>query len=257
VPYSMDLLNADGDVVGLINLIKHLEDIMGKSCVKVTQDTLARALMGGNENSGEDMGLLVSNADRIRHELGCVFEFIHHSGKDAARGARGHSSLKAATDTELEVTANSGLHQMKPTKQRDFALGDAFTFKLNQVEIGLDQKGEMVTTCVPKETEGDYQKPDNNRPTPQERFAIQTLEESFRLHQVMPPREVINEPSNRINIGRNVCPVSAWRDIYFSRKMDSGTGQDSVRRTFNRHVENLQVKKIIKVYHEWVWFLEG
>jgi putative DNA primase/helicase len=73
VPHSMDLLNADGDVAGLIGLIRHLEDIMGKSCVKVTQDTLARAMPGGNENSGEDMGALVSNADRIRHEVGCVF----------------------------------------------------------------------------------------------------------------------------------------------------------------------------------------
>ena len=165
--------------------------------------------------------------------------------------------LRAATDTEIEVTVQNGIHVAKVTKQRDFAIGDVFAFRLNQVEIGTDQGGKVVTTCVPEETEGDYQTQDSNRPTPQERLAIQTLEEAFRLHQIMPPREVINEPSNRINIGRNVCPVSAWRDIYFSRKMDSGTERDSVRRTFNRHIENLQVKKIIKVYQEWVWFLQG
>ena len=30
--------------------------------------------------------------------------WVHHCGKDAARGAGGHSSLRAATDVELEIT---------------------------------------------------------------------------------------------------------------------------------------------------------
>ena len=28
---------------------------------------------------------------------------VHHTGKDTAKGARGHSLLRAATDTEIEV----------------------------------------------------------------------------------------------------------------------------------------------------------
>jgi len=28
---------------------------------------------------------------------------IHHSGKDKNKGARGHSSLRAAVDTEIEI----------------------------------------------------------------------------------------------------------------------------------------------------------
>jgi hypothetical protein len=203
------------------------------------------------------MGRLVSNADHIRHSIGCAFEFIHHSGKDVARGARGHSSLKAATDTELEVTTNGGLHYMKPTKQRDFPIGDVFAFKLNQVDIGMDQGGEVVTTCVPEETEGDYEKQSSNRPTPQEQFAIQTLTEAMRLHQQPPPRGVLNEPANRLNGSRNVCPASKWRHIFYTRKMDDGTDRDSLRKLFSRHVTSLQVKQIIKVYEEWVWFLDG
>ena len=84
VPYSMDLLTPGGDVDGVIRLAQEIESLIGEKCIKVTQDTLARAMPGGNENSGEDMGLLVANADRIRHALGCCFEFIHHAGKNAA-----------------------------------------------------------------------------------------------------------------------------------------------------------------------------
>ncbi len=145
----MDLLTPGGDVDGVIRLVKELESLTGEQCVKVTQDTLARAMAGGNENSGEDMGLLVANADRIRHALGCCFEFVHHAGKDAARGARGHSSLRAATDTEIEISACDGVHIVRPTKQRDFTLGDEFAFTLRQVEIGTDARARPVTTCVP------------------------------------------------------------------------------------------------------------
>jgi hypothetical protein len=31
---------------------------------------------------------------------------VHHCGRDAARGAGGHSSLRAETDAELEITRN-------------------------------------------------------------------------------------------------------------------------------------------------------
>jgi len=60
VPYSMDLLTTGGDVEGVIRLVNELESLTGEKCVKVTQDTLARAMAGGNENSSEDMGALVA-----------------------------------------------------------------------------------------------------------------------------------------------------------------------------------------------------
>ena len=146
---------------------------------------------------------------------------------------------------------------MKPTKQRDFSLGDVFTFKLKQVEVGIDQKGEPVTTCIPEETEDDYQTSGNSRPTAQEQLAIETLKEAMRLHQRPPPSDVLNNPANRLNGTRNVCPAQEWRDIFYARKTDGGTDRDSLRKLFARHITNLQVKGIIKVYEEWVWFLEG
>ena len=255
VPYSMDLLKPGGDVEGVINLVHELESLTGEKCVKVTQDTLARAMPGGNENSSEDMGALVANADHIRRTLGCCFEFIHHAGKDAARGARGHSSLKAATDTEIEISACNGVHVMRPSKQRDFALGDEFAFTLKQIEIGTDAKGEIITTCVPVPAGIGTGKSRKKSPTKQEQLAIRTLEEAFKQHQTTPPREVTLEPSNRINLGQNVCPIASWRQIYIARKGDDGTKKDSAYRAFYRHVESLQVAEIIRVYQQWVWFV--
>lgn len=256
IPYSMDLLHPDGDVDGVIDHIKRIEDRTGKGCVKVTQDTLARAMPGGNENAGDDMGRLVAHADRIRHAIGNCFEFIHHAGKDTARGARGHSSLKAATDTELEVSVANEVHYVRATKQRDFALGDEFAFTLRQVEVGTDQHGQPVTTCIPVVSEINRQAKDQ-QPTPEEKLAIQTLEEAFRLHQRPPPSEVLNAPENRLNGSRNVCPVEEWHRIYDARKSDDRTKPDSVERAFRRYRDSLQTKGIIKIYQGWVWFLKG
>jgi len=256
VPYSMDLLKPGGDVDGVINLVRELESLTGEKCIKVTQDTLARAMAGGNENSSEDMGALVANADRIRHALGCCFEFVHHAGKDAARGARGHSSLRAATDTEIEISACNGVHVVRPTKQRDFTLGDEFAFTLRQVEIGMDARGEVITTCVPVPVDSHEAAGRKHRPTTQERFAIDVLQEAFRGHQQIPPREIIKEPSYRLNIGKNVCPLPAWRQLYVARKGGDGTSADTSERTFRRNKDSLQAKGIIRVFNDWVWFLD-
>ena len=66
----------------------------------VVIDTLARA-MTGNENAPEDMGRFVAACGRIREACEGHVLIVHHCGKDQARGARGHSSLRAATDVEL------------------------------------------------------------------------------------------------------------------------------------------------------------
>jgi hypothetical protein len=57
----------------------------------VIVDTLARA-MTGNENAPDDMGKFVAACGRLREAGETHVMVVHHCGKDAARGARGHSS---------------------------------------------------------------------------------------------------------------------------------------------------------------------
>lgn len=69
----------------------------------VVLDTLARHMPGGDENSFETMSVVVETIDQIkRMTKGCVMP-VHHTGKDDAAGARGHSSLKGSLDVELSV----------------------------------------------------------------------------------------------------------------------------------------------------------
>jgi hypothetical protein len=95
------------------------------------------------------MGNLVKHLDKIRHTLKTHLCIIHHSGKDLAKGARGHSLLRAAADTELEV-AN---HVIRARKQRDMEEGIPIAFELITVDLGENKYHKIITTCVMQEQE--------------------------------------------------------------------------------------------------------
>ena len=106
-------------------------------------DTMNRAMAGGNENSSEDVGAFVAIVDSIARELDCFVLVIHHSGKDDARGLRGHSSLEGAADMIFEVKDKV----INVLKQKD---GDLvkYGFEVESVELGVDQYGKAITSLI-------------------------------------------------------------------------------------------------------------
>ena len=144
---GLDLLHPDADTERVITLAR---DVSERAPLKlIVIDTLSRVMAGGDENGPVDMTAFIKNVDRIRHATGAHIMIVHHTGKDVAKGARGHSSLRAATDTEIEViTDETEMRLAKVTKQRDLQGGEEFAFKLDAVALGVDQDGDAVTTCI-------------------------------------------------------------------------------------------------------------
>lgn len=122
----------------------------GVPCRLVILDTLARAMAGGDENAGQDMTAAVQSIDAIRAATGAHVMIVHHCGKDEARGARGHSSLRAAVDTEIEISRPDGdaITTVRVTKQRDLQVGAPMPFSLQVVTLGTDRRGRPITSCV-------------------------------------------------------------------------------------------------------------
>ena len=144
VRHAIDLRMNDANLKELLILVREAEETSGKKCVWIIVDTLSRALSGGDENSSVDMGRIVAAADRIRAETSAHLTFIHHSGKDIARGARGHSLLRAATDTEIEVTPGA----LTVMKQRDMENGFSIGFDLIDLPIGTDPNGRPIKSAI-------------------------------------------------------------------------------------------------------------
>ena len=119
-------------------------------CDLVVVDTFAQVTPGANENGAEDMGLALANARALREATGATVLLVHHAGKDASRGARGWSGIKAAADAELEVIRHeeSGAREIRVSKMKDGDDGLRWGFKLETLDVGRDRDGDVVTSCV-------------------------------------------------------------------------------------------------------------
>lgn len=176
---GLDLLNPDADTERVIKLA---EEVAKRAPLRlIVIDTLSRVIAGGDENGPVDMTAFIKNVDRIRHATGAHIMIVHHTGKDAAKGARGHSSLRAATDTEIEVSVDeTEMRSAKVTKQRDLPGGEEFAFKLDAVALGVDDDGDTVTTCVVLPVEKQAQADDFLPPRATCKAILKAVDEAWR-----------------------------------------------------------------------------
>jgi hypothetical protein len=114
----------------------------------IVVDTLAQTTPGANENSGEDMGKALAHCKALHRATGALVLLVHHSGKDATRGARGWSGLKAACDAEIEVSRDKEDRTARVSKMKDGEEGEVFAFKLQPLLLTIDDEGNEVTSCT-------------------------------------------------------------------------------------------------------------
>jgi AAA domain len=174
---NVDLRDPKATTPRLLEKIRRIRQERGQ-VVLIVVDTLSRAMAGANENSPEDMTAFVGNCDHLRSTTGAHAMIIHHSGKEAARGSRGHSSLRAATDTEIEVAPG----RATVTKQRDAETMGSYGFRLVPFELGQNARGRTVTTCVvePCEVAADAPKEEKRRKLgPNEKIVFDALKKAL------------------------------------------------------------------------------
>ena len=179
VQAPVNFYQGDGDANDVIGLVRTVEQIKGQSVRLIIPDTLARVSAGANENSGEDMGPVMARFDVIAATtLACVM-IIHHNGKDAAKGSRGWSGIRAHIDTEIEVTEKDGVRSVTVTKQRELpSKGEAIYFKLQVMEMGTTKFGKPATTCVAI-PDDDSQEQSPHKPLTKHDQNVQLLERAW------------------------------------------------------------------------------
>lgn len=114
----------------------------------VVLDTLSRAMSGADENDGKIMGAVIAAAKVVHDTLRGLVLLVHHTGKDASRGMRGHSSLIAAVDCAIEVKRRGDEREWMVAKSKDGEDGASQPFKLEVVNLGTDSDGDAITSCV-------------------------------------------------------------------------------------------------------------
>lgn len=209
-------------------------------------DTLNRAASGADENASADMGEIIEAAKALQAKLGGLVLLVHHSGKDATKGMRGHSSLHAALDAAIEVSRTDDRREWRIAKSKDGSDGEAHAFHLHAVEIGSDD-GEAITSCV---VVPDDEVPTIRRVLPpksgNQRVIWDALGELLRQAGDMRPKDA----PDSLPVGRPTVTLEAAIDRIRER-----LACDPKRKTerTQQALTGLQAKRLIVIDGGYVW----
>lgn len=98
----------------------------------VVIDTLARSIVGADENSARDVGLAVDAAECIRRGSGATLALVHHTGKDKST-VRGSSALEAAADTVYVTEGDEVELRLSRTKRKEGPREDEHQLRLSSI----------------------------------------------------------------------------------------------------------------------------
>lgn len=112
----------------------------------IVVDTLALAILGGEENSSDSMGEAIHAMKEILTLTGATVLAIHHTGKDEDRGARGSSALLGAVDTMISVELSGRNFTIKCEKQREFEAFKTIALVFEETPFGMDEDGLPISS---------------------------------------------------------------------------------------------------------------
>lgn len=230
-------------------------------------DTLSRALAGGDENSSQAMGALVKAMDEIREKTGAHVMLIHHTGKNQERGARGHSLLRAAADTEIEIGKGKAKIPSAPkpslediialpmpdnpcevislnvTKQRDLSSGKQLAFVLLPVPLGTNGRGKLVVSCVVELAALGIAASVEKEAGAATKAAMEVLDRLISQRGQQPPPE--------LGVCCRAVLVANWRSECYAK--DPTATNDAKKKKFQRAREALTKAGKIQTRGDWVW----
>lgn len=257
---QINLRSSLDDATKLVEAIKALNIDVGL----VVIDTLARAFAGGNENASEDMGAFMAIVAEVQRLLNCAALIVHHSGKDEARGMRGHSSLFGAIDAEIEVLkmsqdgAETRIGQLRTSKQKDGEDNLTFLYKLPLVvlsDIDPDLTSLVVEPISQAEAEALGAKRSGktgsgktrNKPSKVEEMALETLQLALDKKGVEPMFDQMKDTEM-------VVLEDVWSQFFADKYAQKSTRKtESAARSWRRAKNELYKTGQIKGFNQYVW----
>ena len=242
IPAALDLIAEREDLVAAIR-----GELGATKPAAVILDTLNRSIQG-DENSSEDMTAYIRAASAIQAAFGCVVIVVHHCGVEGKR-PRGHTSLTGAADAQIAVRREaSGAIIAKVEWMKDGPEGDEIYSRLEVPEVGVDEDGDSITSCVivpdDKEAKSGTQR---DNVTGQAKVALDLLERAIVDSGQIPPA------SNHIPGQIHVVPLTLWRQYCYEGLIGDRDNRDTIRKAFNRNSKKLQELGIIGTWQDQVW----
>lgn len=214
----------------------------------VCLDTLNRSFTG-SESDDRDMTAYVRAADSIRDAFGCLVVIVHHCGLEGTR-PRGHSALAGAVDAQLAVKKlGDGILTCAVELMKDGPDGETITCRLERVEVGVDDAGEPITSCIvrPEQATEGATFSAASKPLPDKlRLSLGALSEVILNEGTPAPPECHARPGTR------VVHRDHWRNECYRRGVLNKDAANP-RSDFQRLRQNLAVRGLIGERNDMVW----
>jgi len=206
---KFDLLTSD--IEALVEAIK----AAGLYCPTIFVDTLNRAAPGADENSSVDMGRIIAACKRLQAETGGLVVLVHHAGKDVTRGMRGHSSLFAALDAVIQVSRDGERREWTLIKSKDGQDGEAHGFSLKVLNLGEDDDGDPVTSCVVESVGIQCDREQKPKPPTggNQKIAWSWISAEFNRRTEVPLDEAVKEIGSRLTVANERKPERARESV--------------------------------------------
>ena len=241
-------------LVASIKLIADHDELIGAIRAQIADipsvvviDTLNRSI-DGNENDPGDMSRYIEAADAVRRAFGCAVIIVHHCGVSGTR-PRGHSSLDGANAAQIAVIKDDGgLITTTVEHMKDGPAGAVITSKLEEVELGQDDDGDTITSCVIVQADAktvdpaDQIKGDNNK------LGYRILREAI---------QEAGKPLGKLAAGHNssenclAIPTTLWRERFYAAYPKDKP--DTKQKAFVRVYLKLHELGLVEEWHEFVW----
>jgi AAA domain len=237
-------MNMVADHADLITSIR--AQLGDRKPVAVVLDTLNRS-MTGSESHDEDMANYVKAADAIREAFGCVVIIVHHCGIEGTR-PRGHTSLTGAVDAQLALKRDTeGNVITKVEFMKDGPEGAEIVSQLEQVEVGTDDDGDPITSCIVRPSDAATGTRISKPVTGAAKIALDLLCEAIGEAGEVPPA------NNHIPPNTRTCRTSLWRSYCYAGTIAESDKPDAKQKAFVRAFKQLQALKLIGVWNDYVW----
>jgi hypothetical protein len=243
-PVTLDLVRDATELKGAIRAT------LGKtSPAAIVLDTLNRSLRG-SESNDEDMTAYIRAADTLREAFECAIIIVHHCGVDGSR-PRGHTSLTGAADAQLSVSRDAADNIIVTVEYaKDGPQGDTVVSRLEVIEVGSDDDGEPITSCVvvPVEAVAAPQAEAKRKRGPKAaQTALRALGEAV---------DEIGQPapaSNHIPAGVKVITLEQWREYAYRRGISASSEPRARQKAFKTNSDFLIAEGLVGVWDDSVW----
>jgi hypothetical protein len=258
-----------GDGVNLLNE-EHVDALCVEACAArdemvaeagvelglIVVDTTSAAMPGGNENSGEDMSRVLAAGQRIGQAAGALVLFVAHPGKNETLGVRGWSGQTGNIDAQIYLSVSEGdpkLRQGLVQKLKDGEDGETFSYRLKEIEIGVDADGDKITSAYPVfetgggEVTGRRKQPPALKPGPTLLLRALSLLIDEGQGCLVPP--VPGVPAGTQGVKRTALRERVIRLGY----AEADDKPDTIKRSVNRDINVLLAVMAIRAEGDLLW----